>query len=103
MTKKIKPIKTRDWHAVNAHFRRSGPMKDCRKAADKFSCRDFTLDSDDDVDAIWEEFPTSSLSQSFNSGIDLSEEETSKLIKAEDEMLEIYKMMRPYWDPEENE
>jgi hypothetical protein len=29
----------RNWHAVNAHFRKAGAMKDRKKAADKKACR----------------------------------------------------------------
>jgi hypothetical protein len=31
--------KTRNWEAVNAHFRRSGPMKDRKKEVNKRACR----------------------------------------------------------------
>jgi hypothetical protein len=35
---KIK-IKTRNWLAVHAHFRKAGPMKDNKKAQSKYECR----------------------------------------------------------------
>ena len=37
-------MKTRDWHAVNAHFRRSGPMKGRKKEQNKSACRDYNED-----------------------------------------------------------
>jgi hypothetical protein len=36
----MKKKKIRNWNAVNAHFRRSGPMKDKKKEEDKNHCRD---------------------------------------------------------------
>lgn len=43
--KKNKPIKTRNWHAVNAWNRNSaGPIRDAKKQADRNACRDFEED-----------------------------------------------------------
>jgi len=39
MKKKVKKIKYRDWNAVNAHFMKSGPMKDRKKEGKKKLCR----------------------------------------------------------------
>ena len=38
-TKKDMPRKIRNYHAVNAHFRRSGPMVDRKKEQDKYATR----------------------------------------------------------------
>jgi hypothetical protein len=32
-------IKTRNWHVVNARWRRNGPMKDRKKEARRKACR----------------------------------------------------------------
>ena len=37
--KKKVVIKTRNWQAVNAHFRKAGSMKDQKKEASKKACR----------------------------------------------------------------
>ena len=34
-----KKIKTRNWQAVNAHFRKAGAMKDRKKESNKKACR----------------------------------------------------------------
>lgn len=36
---------SRDVNAINAHFRRSGPMKDLKKETSKNSCRNFDADN----------------------------------------------------------
>ena len=38
-TRKDMPKKVRNFHAVNAHFRRSGPMVDRKKEQDKYATR----------------------------------------------------------------
>lgn len=37
--KKNKPKMPRDWHAVNAHFRKAGSMGDERKEKSRKECR----------------------------------------------------------------
>lgn len=39
----------RDWNAVNAHFRRSGPMRDRTKEEDRNACRNFVWDEEEDL------------------------------------------------------
>lgn len=46
--KKTKKIKTRNWNAVNAHFRKSGPMKDRLKEEDKNACRNWKHRKDEE-------------------------------------------------------
>ncbi len=36
---KRRPPAPRNWHAVNAHFRKAGSMKDGRKEASRNACR----------------------------------------------------------------
>jgi len=42
--KKKKPKMARDWHAVNAHFRKAGNMGDERKEKSLKECRTWKLD-----------------------------------------------------------
>ena len=37
--KSNKKIRTRNWVAVAAHFRKGGAMKDCKKEANRKACR----------------------------------------------------------------
>lgn len=39
MSSKNKQIKTRNWHAVNAWFRKAGAEKDKKKELNKKNCR----------------------------------------------------------------
>lgn len=46
--------KPRDYNAIDAHFRRSGPMKDLKKEYDKSLCRDM-IDEDEFINLYDEE------------------------------------------------